>query len=346
MDTWILRMVRNAAVRRVLAWGVVLALGVLLIAENTRYLNNFVRGPFQLGATELDAIRDVATTPRYFVRVAGSKAIDTAIREYTVHTSAGVETSRSVSGAYYALVVGNRFLIVRTAGDPPSVAEGPLAPFPPDLDSHLFDSKEMRAIRSRFYPFYVSSEAFRLAGYIAIAVALVLGFFLVKRAAPAWHHFREPASHALMRRMESWGDPLGVAVEAEREFHAPRYKGGNGWKVGEKYLLRSTFFTFDILRLTDLLWAYKKVTKHSINLIPTGKTYDAMLFCYGGSATISAREKRVEELLAFAAQRVPWAVIGHTAELATLFTKDVQSFAAAVEARRREFQDPTQPGNG
>src|SRR2546426_4394798 len=123
MDTWILRMIRNAAVRRVLAWGVVLGLGVLLIAENTRYLNNFVRGPFHLGATELDAIRDVSTTPRYFVRVAGSKTIDTSIREYAVHTSAGVETSRSVSGAYYALVVGDRFLIVKTNGDQPTVAE-------------------------------------------------------------------------------------------------------------------------------------------------------------------------------------------------------------------------------
>src|SRR5438034_340683 len=82
----------------------------------------------------------------------------------------------------------------------------------------------------------------------------------------------------------------------------PRYKGGDGWVVTDQFLLRSTFFSFDVLRLSDLLWAYKKVTKHSVNFIPTGKTYDAVLACYGGSATVKGAEKTVDALLGFAAQ--------------------------------------------
>ena len=50
-----------------------------------------------------DAIGDVSTTPQYFVRVAGSKAIETGIQQMTTRKRAGVE-SRSVSASYYVLV--------------------------------------------------------------------------------------------------------------------------------------------------------------------------------------------------------------------------------------------------
>src|SRR5205807_6215342 len=139
-------------------WGLAVAAGVLLLGANTRYYDNFARGPFALNKAALDSIHDVTTTPRYFARVAGERAIDTRIREYTTHSSAGVETSREVTGSYLALVLGDRFLIAKTGGVSATVAEGELEPLPPDLETNLFDSKEMLAIRPRFYPFYVNNE--------------------------------------------------------------------------------------------------------------------------------------------------------------------------------------------
>ena len=217
-------------------------------------------------------------------------------------------------------------------------AVGELAPWPSGLADQMFDSKEMRALRRRFYPFYVSNESFRLAGYIVIGLALVFAFLFVRQAVPAWRHLRDPSAHPLTTRMAPWGDPLGVAVVAEREFDSPRHKGGDGWRVGDTYLVRSTLFRFDVLRLQDLLWAYKKVTKHSINFIPTGKTYQAILTCHGGTAAMSGREKRVDEILAFAQQRVPWAVLGYTAEIAALFKNNAPEFARSVEERRSAWE--------
>ena len=338
MDTWILKMIRVVSLHRVVAWGVSVVCGVLLAMSDGRYIHNFLRGPFELGAAELDSIGDVTTTSRYFARVSGSKIFDTGIREYTVHMTDGVETSRTESGAYYALAVGNKFLIVKTGRDVSSVAEGELASLPSSLQDKLVDSKEMRALRSRLYPFYVSNEPFRLAGYIVIGFALVFTFFLVRKAVPAWRHLRDSSDHPLVKRVSSWGDPLGVAVEVERDFSYPRYKGGNGWRVGDNYLVQSKLFRFDVLRLQDLLWAYKKVTKHSINLIPTGRTYEAILACYGGSAVITCREKQVDEILAFAQQRVPWAVLGYSQEIATLFKNKTPEFARAVQERRSEWE--------
>jgi len=61
MDTWILKMIRVVSLRRVLAWGASLVCGVLLARSDGRYMRNLLRGPFELGAAELDSIGDITT---------------------------------------------------------------------------------------------------------------------------------------------------------------------------------------------------------------------------------------------------------------------------------------------
>jgi len=64
MDTWILKMIRAASRRRVVAWGLSLMCGVLLATSDRRYVDNFLRGPFELGAADLDSIHDVTASTR------------------------------------------------------------------------------------------------------------------------------------------------------------------------------------------------------------------------------------------------------------------------------------------
>lgn len=342
MDTWIHQMVATRARRGVAACGLVIAcIGMFLVSQH-RYINNFLLGPFSVTQAELDAITDVSTSPRYFVHVAGSKAIDTGIQQITTRKSYGVETSRSVSATYYALVVGDRFLMVKSAERMPLTVEGALTPMPASLEGHLFDRPQMQGIRPRFYPYYVDTESFRLPGYIAIGCMLVVAVLLVKFGLPAWRYRQDVSSHPVVKRVATWGDPLGIALEARREADSPRYKGG-GWLVTDKYLIRSTFFVFDVLRLSDLLWAYKKVTKHSVNFIPTGKTYACILACYGGSAEVTGKEATVDAILRFANERAPWAIFGFSEELKQLFSKSTREFCAAVEQRKRELAGKPQP---
>jgi hypothetical protein len=344
MDTWIHQMVAKRARRGVATCGLVLACIAVFLVSQHRYINNFLRGPFGVTQAELDAITDVSTAPRYFVHVAGSKAIDTGIQQVTTRKSYGVETSRSVSATYYALVVGDRFLIVKSAERMPLTVEGALTRMPASLEGHLFNTPQMQGIRPRCYPYYVDNESFRLPGYIAIACLLVLAFLLVKFGLPAWRYRRDVSSHPLVKRVAAWGDPLGIALEARREADSPRYKGG-GWLVADKYLIRSTFFVFDVLRISDLLWAYKKVTKHTVYFIPTGKTYACILACYGGSAEITGKEAAADAILRFAGERSPWAIFGFSEELKRLFSKSTREFCAAVEQRKRESAGRPQPNS-
>lgn len=338
MESWIAKRIRAASFRRVFAWTLVLVIGLLAMLSDQRYVANFFRGPYTLTRADLDSIRDVALTPRYYAHVAGEKVLDTGLRQYRVHTQNGVETSREVSGAYHALVVGNHFLVVRTAGAESPVAEGKLVPWPEELENQLFDTKEMQSLRSSFYPFYLDGDSFRRPGYIAIAVSIVFLLLFAWLAIPAFRAWRNPDTHPLALRIAKWGgDPMGVAVEAEREFENPLLKGGGGWRLGNKYMVQAGFFTFNLLRLQDVLWLYKKVTKHSVNFIPTGKTYEAIIQCYGGNATIPGKEKKVHEMLEFVHARAPWAVVGFSDELSATFNKRQQEFANAVEQRRQQW---------
>jgi len=339
MDNWIATRIRTAARRRFVAWTLVLVVGVFLATSDRRYIANFFGGPYELAQADLDSIGDIALTPHYFARVKADRVLDTGIRQYTVHTQNGVETGRSESAAYHALVLGKRFLVVRTAANAESdVAVGKLLPRPADFDEQLFDSKDMRSLRSNFYPFYLDSEPFRRPGYVVVVIAMLFLALFAWRAIPSWRALRDPSTHPLAARIATWGDPIGLAVAAEHEFSHPLLKAGGGWRCGDKYLIRSSFFSFDLLLLQDVVWGYKKITKHSVNFIPTGKTYEAIVKCYGGDAMISGKEARVNEVLHLVQQRAPWAVIGYSADLAGIWKKQQDEFLRQVEQRRQEWQ--------
>jgi hypothetical protein len=337
MDNWIAKRIQTVSLRRLVVWTVLLIGGVLLATSDHRYIANFVRGPYKLSRTDLDSIRDVSLTPRYYARVAGDTVLDTGLRQYTVHTQNGVETGREESGAYNALVLGSRYLVVRTGGGESRLAEGKLVPWSDELEAQLFDTKEMQAARSRFYPFYLDTQSFRQPGYIVIGVAIVFLLLFVWQALPAWRGWRNPDGHPVAQRIAKWGDPIGVAAEAEHEYANALIRGKGGWRLGNKFLARTSFFSFNLYRMQDVLWAHKKITKHSVNFIPTGKSYEAIVYCYGGAATIGGNEKKVNEILNFVQQRAPWAIHGYSAELAALFNKNRASFVNSVEQRRQEW---------
>lgn len=339
MDTWILRMVHQRAQRRVAAWGVAIALVALFTYGQSRYLKNFFGGPYALSAADLAAIGDADTAPRPFARVTGTKAIDTGIQQITVEKRNGVEVGQHVSANYFVLLMDDdRLLVVKgtTSSGLHTSVEGEIKRIPTDLNVQLFEDPETKAEWQRFYTFYLDEEeSFREPGYVGLVFLAVFVVLAAWQGGRALKQLRDPSAHPAVQRVYKWSDPMGTAVAAERACAAPNFKGKNGWLVADPFLIRRTFFSFDILRLSDLLWAFKKVTQHRVNFIPAGKTHAAQLHCYGGGAEIQADEATVDSILRFAGQRTPWAVFGYDKEVEALFKNDAAGFCRAVEERKR-----------
>lgn len=336
MDTWIHQMCRRSVVRQLTAWGIAVAIAALLLIQSRAYIAGFVNGPRSMSAADLAQVEDPDGSPPYFVTLQGPRTVETGVEEYTVRTENGQEVSREVSSVFYALQVGDRYVIVKSSGGIQNPVEGSLDEMPADFESHFFESEEMKGQRALFYPFYLDASSYRAGGYWAIAGLVVFLLLLIWKAFPAWRRLRDPDTHPVLVRAATWGEPVSLSAGVERELHMAKKGKSGGWTLTDSYLVRRSFFTFDLLRFHDLVWAYKKVTKHSVNFIPTGKTYAALLICYGGAAELAGSEKVVDGFLQLAANRAPWAVFGYTAELAKVFKKDQPGFVAAVEQRRRE----------
>jgi hypothetical protein len=336
METWILARIRAVATYRVFAWSLAFAVMLLMLLTHTRYIHNFISGPFEVGADDLVGISSLDHFPKPFAHIRGTRVVDTGIQQITVHTTNGVETSREVSGHYYALQVGDRFLLVKSDGGLRQDFTGELTYIPQDLESKVFDSAGMSSKRGEFYPYYLDTDSYRTAGWIGIVVLFLFTGYFFHIIGPAWRHMRDPASHPLAGRVAGWGDAVAIAAQAQREFKAAVFKMGS-WKFTENFAIRSSFFHFNLVRCDELQWAYKKVTKHSVNFIPTGKTFGAVLCYLGGNAEVQGKEQQVDAALQLAAQKAPWAVFGHSDELDKTWRKKNGQFLAAVDQRRKQW---------
>jgi hypothetical protein len=139
------------------------------------------------------------------------------------------------------------------------------------------------------------------------------------------------------RHLSVFGQPRQLSSEIEQDLHRSNAKYG-GLKITSHWLIRRNVFSTWISPIADVAWAYKGITRHRTNGIPTGKTYSvAILGRHKQKITVRASEKKVDALLAEIMQRVPWAVFGYGPELVTTWNKNHAGFVAAVDERRQRL---------
>jgi hypothetical protein len=340
MLTWLERMCLRSCNRRIAFWATVILASLITVIANHRYAEDFFRGPFSTSAETLEAISNAEEAEHSFVRVTGSKTLDTGIQEITSTTRNGVKVqgSERVSAGYYAVLVGKHFLVVKSPITPAGSVEGEIKPMPVSLRTNLESFLHGKHSREYFYPVVLETEGFRYPGYWAIGFGVVLLFCVFRYMRPAWILKKDISKHPVIVRIKTWGEIVSLSAEVEREYGQDVLHKSHGRRITQRFVIDKTFFNFNVFRFVDLLWAYKHVTRHSVNFIPTGKTYKAVMIFYGGSAEIPGSEAKVNGILQTAAEKAPWAVFGFSEDLKQLFRKNTEEFCVGIETRRRELQ--------
>ncbi len=338
METWITKICQSIC-RRIAVCAAILMAMLLFASANTRYITNFMNGPYTMSASELRQVIAPELSPQYYVRIYGTKTVDTGLQEFRVEKKGGREVSRSVSASYIALEVGERFLLVKTRSAGSKVFEGELAPLTKGIEMNFFQMPNVKKYWDNFYPYYLDTASFKTPGYIFGGIGIVVLMILLWYGIPAWRYLKNPQTHPVAQRVASWGDPICIPMEIENEYSSKVFLRAGDYTLTDRYIIGKTFFNFDVFRIADLLWAYKSITKQSINFIPVGKTYSAVLICYGGSATIRGKEPMVNSVLEYLAGKAPWSIFGYSDEIQKLFKKSQTEFCAIVEARRRSAAD-------
>jgi hypothetical protein len=338
MTTWIERTARQKSIGQVVLFLVVTAIVVWIYAENSAYMKAFFKGPPPATAADLDMAEhevngeELIATP--YVTITGDKVLNTGVQEVTTYEG----VIKNVSAGYYALEVGNRILIVKSAKTPSTTVSGELETMPFDLKSDLFPPGTDPADEAVFYPLLLDTS-YRESGWVgafwALLAEALFGFFAFR----SWRRLSGQVEHPAVTRAGAWGDIAVTSAEVERELEMAVKAKGGGWTLTQNYAVKNARLSFNLFRLDNLVWVYKKAIKRRVNfIIPAGTTYAAALIFSDGQAEVVGSQKKVDELLSVASERAPWAVKGHSADLEKFYKSSRNSFVAEVMKRKSEMK--------
>jgi hypothetical protein len=324
--------------RVLLVCSLVLAGGVAIYGGvEWRYFYNFFKGPFEANSASLEIIQHPDEQLKYFVRLQGDDSSDTGIQEVEKETGGGSPDKETVTSKYSLLHLGNRLLIVKAGPNQSgTLMQGALRQISPEEQSNVVAPiiKDVPEVGPALLPMVLDTTDFRDSGW----VAFVIGIPLLGLA--GWIYFnmrgREiaPLTHPIMKAAARYGSIVDTAHQFDAELHGNVTKMGRS-TITASWVLLPSMLNLGICRIPDLVWAYKKVTKHSYNYVPTGKTYAVIMYDrHGIPLELPGKEKDVEAMLETLAKRAPWAIIGYSDQLNQSVRTKWRGTVASVDARR------------
>jgi hypothetical protein len=335
--------------RNLFITGVIIILARLgLAAFNARYLYNFFCGPFAVDGQALATTANPAAATKYFVTLKGDKVIKTGFQEVK---------RRTVTADYVALGVGDRLLLVKSPAEHTEAEfTGALVKIPAYINGQFVISADIdrrfisEVVRQRpgtrkisFLPVMLDATGFRRPGYWGLGIGIPLLAFSVWLLAKAGKRMANHDAHPIIGSLARFGPPRNVvtAIDAEAKNGAQTTSIGR-LTLTPSWLLHATGYRLAILRCDEVIWAYKKVTKHYTNFIPTGKSY-AVIICSrdGRSLEVTCRQKKADGMLEELARRWPWILIGYSDDMAASWKSNCDAVIRAVDARRQQAGQPS-----
>src|SRR5262245_31922891 len=307
-----------------------------LAAINTRYFYNFFFGPFSVDRKTLLATSDAGALRQYFVKISGDQVLDTGAQEVSRNTRSG---SERVTASFMALVLDDQFLIVKAPDDKETTSfTGYLEAVPSDVRTEVISDieREVPAVKGAFLPFMLNTESFRTMGYVGLGLGIPLFGLCLWGLAQAIRRINDPSTHPILRALGRFGPPDYVANQIDAEMQTQNPKAGTV-HLTPNWLVNAASTSLSATRIDDVVWAYKQVTQHRTNGIPTGKTYAAQIWDrHGVCITVTGKEPVVNQTLEAVAQRSPWILAGFSPELEKTWKQNRAAVVEAVEQRRRQ----------
>jgi hypothetical protein len=340
MQSWVENEAMRANRNLLKVNGLILA-GLLLAAGlEYRYLYNFFSGCKKIDAYELASLTSPTHVNRNFVAVTGSRAVRTGYRdvEQRVEKATGRVISTDVKDEYILLRTGGKLLLVKALpGAEKLDYSGELVATNENVRHDLLDplAAQDPTLAAMVLPYTLNAADYRNQGIASLVIGLPL------LALAGWNFLK-----GLRRTNDVQSSPTwrGVAVYGPAEQVSARIaqEQPGAAKYGSVQLMNSwlvsrSYFKTRVCALNDLVWAYKKVTKHSVNFIPTGKTY-AVILCTRRQEqfTEQMKEKEVDAFLQALLQRAPWPAVGFNETLAGMWRRNKAEFISMVDARRQK----------
>ena len=338
---WVENESRRANRNLAMVNGLMGAVLVLVVAMNFRYFVNFMRGCEPISSAELAGLKSPDQRWRNFVTVSGTKSLKTGYQDIEEKTESGQVTSREVKAEYVFLRAGDSILLVKASpGQEKLEYSGELVPTTPQLQSDVVQDLKTQDpdVGAMVLPFTLNAADYRENGYWGLLIMVPLLALAAWNCLKAQRRSSEPQSTPVWKSLSAFGNAEQLSHQIEADMQPGGVRTYGKLQIGSQWMVRRRIFSTWVSPVGDLVWIYKKVTKHSVNFIPTGKTYSVILTGQHRQRTEEQmKEKVVNELLAELASRVPWAIFGFDQKLDQTWRKAPQDLIAAVDSRYQQY---------
>lgn len=321
---------------------IVLGVGIF----NIRYLYNALTGPRNIERSQIAQNNSqLINSFNYYVRVNGEDVYDTGA-EY-VETSRKYNTE-TVKHKYAALIIEDKILLAKV--DPAQhisheakfmTLNGALSEFSTQERQNILEPLFLKQpeLRTDVLPFVLDArEGFGTTAYIGLGIGFgllaitgLILFSVVK-------NFGNFEGSAVSKSLAAFGNPKEIAGQIDFETKG-RLEQFGSVSILPSWIIQKGTFTMNFQSIEDIVWVYKKTTKHSVNFIPTGKTHEVVLNNKQGK-TISLSglsEQKTDSIIETIYRRIPWVIAGYDDGLMGLWNADTNEFVKATADRKQSF---------
>ncbi|HEY6329574.1 MAG TPA: DUF6709 family protein, partial [Blastocatellia bacterium] len=307
--------------RNLLLVNAIIQAGLLTLGfANYRYLVNCFRGPFPISHEALDRIVDPTHDAHYYVSIDNLSVVETGLQslQKTVDKYTGEVKNQTITATFF-VAKDSRPLIIKSPSESRATQyTGALVAVPPDVRDYFQRTflDEKHPFEEVFAPFMLDATEFRGDAYIGLCLCIPVGLLAAWNIKKAVARIRNAQTSPIYKSLDHYGQPpefVAQAIDEEFKTHN-ECSPISAVNLLPSWLLHRTFFHFTVMQINEIIWIHEKVTTHSVNFIPTGKTYAIVIHdATGRTIEVNGRrsKEKISSLVTVLQARIPWAVFGY-----------------------------------
>ncbi len=308
-----------------------------------RYISNLFQGPVTVSQGFLLGLADPESVARYYVNVTADEVIPTGVVHITTRTRNGVKQSETTDAAYYALRMGDKLLVAKRDelddnGEHKTLT-GSLETLSSDEHKEIIENIESENpdMKGVFLPYKLDATPFANWGnYFGLTVLALLGALGIFNLVRWILRTSNERNHPIMKQLAKLGDVHQMVTDVNASMPADA-KGK--MITSPRWVAGLTEFGVNLNRTEDVVWAHVTRTQHKTYGVNTGKSFAITVYDrFGKSSQVNfgRKEDAATEFMTQLRTTVPWAILGHSDEIAKMWNKERAKLISLVDQRRKE----------
>lgn len=306
--------------------------------------HNKILGPKEVKVGEISNLKISGLTARNYVKVSPEKKASTGLQYVeSEYDSNNQEKSKTVKTVYYVLRDGQDLIFTAVPKNNVDVSSytGWVRKMTDEEKSHLDEAAiKLKASGDFTVSEYILDADDFSSAYFWYFVCGMIAIFNIFNICKCIKYTNCPEQHKIYKNLMKYGNPDEVINSIEEELPNDSFSNNKKIYLLKSWILSSKRFSFDVYKIDDIVWAYKKVTNHTINFMPAGKTHELILHLYNKSqCSIGLKENQADSILTSIMQMYPWIIVGFNDEINREWKSNSSQFINYVQAEKQRMID-------